>query len=239
MSYNVNLYPRIYLDCIGEENSILYDLWQLLIVRLWAEIQGRMYLNKIKPFQVESSVKNRLSCISFSFQRPTASALVGYCFLFQADPSSDLWIPAVTSRLGFVPCKLEDLAFSVSSGQSLFSKAASIQQVVLNVLLMTFCVFPEPWRTWKIILLSSPHWDPSTTLFHSVWRGCLGCLRQDLLKAPYRFSTSRGCRWGVFSLVMPAVSFQCGCIFLLIPGIGIDLIKIWPFFLKLIFMQAQ
>lgn len=108
--------------------------------------------------------------------------------------------------------------------------------VILNVLLITFCVSPEPWRTWKIIPLSSPPWDPSTTSFHSAWRGCLGWPHRDRLKAPCRFSTSRGCRWGVLSLAMPAASLHCAWRLLLIPGIRIDLIKIWPFFLKLIFM---
>lgn len=108
------------------------------------------------------------------------------------------------------------------------------EQLALSVLLMNFCPFPEPWRTWKIIPLSSPPWDPSTTSFHSVWRGCLGWLHQDHLRAPYRCNTSRGCRWGVLTLVIPAVSLQSGPVLLLVPGVG-NFIQIWWFFLKLTF----
>lgn len=100
------------------------------------------------------------------------------------------------------------------------------EHFALSVLLMIFCLFPELWRTWKIIPLSSPPWDPSTTSFHSEWRECLGWLHLDLLKAPYRCSTSRGCRWGVLILVIPAAPLQCGHVLLLILGIG-NFIQFW------------
>lgn len=107
-----------------------------------------------------------------------------------------------------------------------------VEQSALRVLLMIFCLFPEPWRTWKIIPLYSPPWDPSTTSFHSEWRGCLGWLHQDHLTAPYRCSTSRGCRSGVLILVILAV--QSGPVLLLIPGVG-NFIQFWPLVLKLTF----
>lgn len=89
MPRNVCLHPQIDLDYIGKGNSVLYDLGWLLLVHFWAEIQGRMFLNRSKPFQVESSGKSRLLHDSFTFQTPTASALAGKCFLVQADPSSN------------------------------------------------------------------------------------------------------------------------------------------------------
>lgn len=134
---------------------------------------------------------------------------MGLCFLWSKQWFAD-WFYPVNGR----PCVLCFLRVVMDPSLT--------EQLVLSVLLMIFCPFPEPWRTWKIIPLSSPPWDPSTTSFHSVWRGCLGWPHQDHLKAPYSCSTSRGCRWGVFILVIPAVSLQCGCVYFWFQELGVS-----------------